>query len=165
MKSMPGSGGLRAVALFEAAKGAVVLTAGIGALEFLGGDAQQVAEEFVSQFHLNPASGFPRIFLLVAQQATPAHLWMLAAGAAAYAAVRFVEAYGLWRQRLWAEWFAVISGGIYVPWELWEVGRGVTWPRLTLLSMNLFIVGYLAWVLRRNRKGRALQRAKATPGQ
>ena len=116
--------------------GGIVLATGLGGLELLGHDAQEIAEELVSHFHLNPASQLPRIFLLLAQQATPAHLWVFAAGATAYAAVRFMEAYGLWRGRVWAEWFAVISSGIYVPLELWELTRGPTWPQLTLLAIN-----------------------------
>lgn len=120
-------------------------------LELLGRGAENAAEELVRHLHLNPASHFPRIFLHLAHQATPWQLWGLAAGAAAYAIVRFVEAYGLWRQRLWAEWFAVVSAGIYVPWEIWELTRGLTWPRVTLLTVNLAIVAYLAWILKSNR--------------
>ena len=145
--------GLRAVALFEAAKGVLVLLAGLGLLEFLNRDTQKVAEELVRHFHLNPANQQPRIFLLLSEQATPAHLWALAAGAAAYAALRFVEAYGLWRQRRWAEWFAVISGGIYVPWELMELIREVTWPRAVFLTLNLVVVGYLIWQLKSRETG------------
>lgn len=67
--------GLRTVALFEAAKGGIVVAAGLGVLELLGHDAQTSAEALVRHFHLNPASHYPRIFLLLAQQATPAHIW------------------------------------------------------------------------------------------
>ena len=144
---MDSTAGLRTVAIFEDAKGGIVLAAGLGALELVGRDAQRAAEELVRHFHLNPASHIPRIFPLLVQQATPAHLWALAAGAAGYAGIRFVEAYGLWRRRLWAEWFAIISGGLYVPWEIWELTRGLTWPRVMLLTANLAIVCYLAWIL------------------
>jgi uncharacterized membrane protein (DUF2068 family) len=150
---MPGQSGLRAIALFEAAKGAVVLAAGVGALEFVGRDTQSVAEDIVRHFHLNPAHGFPRIFMLLAEQATPAHLWILAGGAAAYAGLRFMEAYGLWNQRRWAEWFALISSGLYVPIEVWELGHGLTRVRLSLLAVNMAILGYVAWTLKSGMRG------------
>ena len=67
-------------------------------------------------------------------------LVLLAAGALAYATVRFVEAYGLWRERVWAEWFAVASSGIYLPIEVWELAKGITWPRVLLFAVNLAIV-------------------------
>lgn len=143
--------GLRTVALFEAAKGGIVLAAGLGALEFLGRDAQTSAEALVRKLRLNPASHYPRIFQHLAQQATPAHLWALAAGAAVYAAVRFAEAYGLWRGRAWAEWLAVLSASTYLPMEIWQLARGVTWPVLTLFLVNLGIVIYLVRILARSR--------------
>lgn len=149
------------IAVLEAAKGAVVLAAGIGALEFIGRNAQEAAEALVREFHLNPAHGIPRIFVEIAQKATPLHIWMLAAGAAAYAIVRFAEAYGLWRGRVWAEWLGVISGSIYVPWEIWELSHGFTWLLAGLLTVNLAIVAYLLFALLRNRTRAANGRAAA----
>ena len=161
---MTGKGGIRAIAVLEATKGLIVLAAGIGALDFIGRDTEQAAEEIVRQFHLNPAHMIPRIFIAIAQNATPAHLWMLAAGAAAYALVRFVEAYGLWRERLWAEWFAVISGTIYIPWEIWELLKGISWSRVGLLAVNLLVVGYLIWALLKNRE-KARKRTEMMAGR
>ena len=44
--------------------------------------------------------------------------------------VRFVEAFGLWRRKRWAAWFGVLSGGIYVPMELYEMAHGYSWVKL-----------------------------------
>ena len=55
--------GLRIVALFEGAKGVLVLAAGFGLLSLIHHDVQGMAEEVVRHFHLNPASRYPRIFL------------------------------------------------------------------------------------------------------
>ena len=145
---MSNTRGLRAVATLEATKGAVVLLAGFGLLEVVHLGAQQIAEEVVRNFHLNPANRYPRIFLHLAEKLTPSNLWALAFGAAAYSALRFTEAYGLWRQRRWAEWLSVVSGIIYIPFEILELFRGVTWVRLALLALNLIIVSYLISVMR-----------------
>ena len=134
--------------MLEASKGIIVLAAGFGALELLSHGAQHFVDQLVRSFHLNPASRYPQIFQHLADEATSRRLWGLAVGAAAYAIVRFIEAYGLWRQRRWAEWFSVVSGLIYIPIELWELTHGFTWPRITLLTVNLLIVGYLIWVMR-----------------
>ena len=148
---MSNSNGLRAVATLEATKGAVVLVAGFGLLEILHLGAQQIAEEVVRNFHLNPANRYPRIFLHLAEKVTPSNLWPLAFGAAAYAALRFTEAYGLWRQRRWAEWLSVVSGIIYIPFEIWEIYRGITWLKLSMLVINLVVVSYLIRVMRAHR--------------
>jgi uncharacterized membrane protein (DUF2068 family) len=50
-----------------------------------------------------------------------------------------------------------VAGGIYIPVELYELGKSVTWPKLGLLAVNLAIVAYLArvlWESRRKREGR-----------
>jgi len=143
-------GGVRVVAVFEAVKGALVLAAGFGMLAALHVDLGVAADELVEAFHLDPASRYPRIFIQAAESIGDGRLWLLAAGAMAYALMRFVEAYGLWRARRWAEWFAVASGGIYIPVELYELARGVTWARALLLAVNVAIVAYMAVVLRRS---------------
>ena len=50
-----------------------------------------------------------------------AHLRFLAVGAFSYALVRFIESFGLWRGRRWAEWFGVLSGCIYLPLEIYKL--------------------------------------------
>lgn len=146
--------GLRVVSFFEAAKGMLVLLAGFGLLEFIHKDLHLAAEHLVRRFHLNPARHYPRIFLDLADRVTDAQLWLLALSALLYAIVRFVEAYGLWLQRRWAEWFGLAAGGIYVPIELYEITRGVTWPKVVLLIVNSGVVGYLATVVYQTRRQR-----------
>ena len=146
--------GLRIVSIFEAAKGLLVLLAGFGLLAYIHQDLHFAAERLVRLFHLNPASRYPRVFLDLAGHVTDAQLWALALSALLYAVVRFVEAYGLWYERHWAEWFAVLTGGIYVPLELFEITRGITWPKTVLLIVNTGIVAYLSLVLYRSRQKR-----------
>ena len=75
------SQGIRLVALFEAAKGALILLAGFGLLALVHRDLQHVADEVVRRFHLNPARHYPRIFIEAAGKATDARLWLLAGAA------------------------------------------------------------------------------------
>ena len=138
---------LRTVALVEAAKGALVLVVGFGLLSLVHHDVQRFAERLVAHLHLNPAAHYPRIFIDLANQVTDARLLWLAAGAALYSVVRFIEAYGLWFARRWAEWFAAISAGIYVPFELFELYERVGWLSLGALALNLAIVAVMLHAL------------------
>jgi uncharacterized membrane protein (DUF2068 family) len=138
--------GLRAVALFEAAKGVAVVAAGFGLMALIHRDVQAVAEDIVRHLHLNPAQHYPRIFLDAAAKATDAWLWVLALTSLLYSTVRFAEAYGLWRQRAWAEWFGIFTGGIYLPVELYELTVSVTLVKVAVFLVNLFIVAWLALV-------------------
>jgi len=143
---------LHFVALLELAKGALVLLAGFGVLALLHRDVGQAAEDLVRQFHLDPASHMPRIFIKAATHVTDARLWWLAAAALGYALARIAEGYGLWRRKAWAEWFGVLTGAIYIPIEIYELLQSLTWPRATLLTVNLVVVGYLAVDLKRLKK-------------
>lgn len=145
-------GGLRFVSLFEAAKGLLVLLAGCGLLTLIHEDLHHVAKELVRHFHLNPASHYPHIFIKASKSWNDGYLWALAGSALFYAMVRFVEAFGLWRQKRWAAWFGLLSGGAYVPIELFEITRGVTWPKMVLLIVNAGVVGYLGYALYRTKR-------------
>ena len=144
--------GLKTIALFEAMKGVIVLLAAAGVISLVHEHAQAFAEDIVRQFHLNPASRYPRIFVDVIASLSSVRLWLLAVGASFYSTLRFVEAYGLWNERAWGEWVGVISGAFYLPIEIYELTRGVTPVRLILLLTNLLIVAYLARTLYRNRQ-------------
>jgi uncharacterized membrane protein (DUF2068 family) len=140
--------GLRAIALFEAAKGSLVLLAGSGLLYLVNRDVQEIAARLVRHLHLDPARRFPSIFLRVASESTPHRLKLLAVGAFLYAVMRFLEAYGLWNARRWAEWFAVATGVIYLPFEAFALARRPGPEPLVALVINLVVVVYLGVRLR-----------------
>jgi uncharacterized membrane protein (DUF2068 family) len=146
--------GLHIVAVFEAIKGLLVLLVGFGLLTFLHKDIHSAAEQLVAHFHLNPARHYPQIFIDAASHMTDRRLLAMAVSALLYSVVRFAEAFGLWRQRQWAEWFALLTGGMYIPVELYENLRGVTWPKVTVLTVNAAIGIYMAYVLYRSRQKR-----------
>ena len=141
---------LRAVALFEASKGALVLLTGLGALSLIHHDVQRFAEQLVGHLHLNPAKHIPQIFIAAAANITDARLWVLAVLAASYGLLRLVEAYGLWHERRWAEWLAAISGGIYIPFEIYELFQGDTWLSAGALVVNILVVVLMIGALYRN---------------
>lgn len=147
---MRSSLGVRTVALLEAVKGLLVLLVGFGLLALIHHDVQHVAGMLVQHLHLNPAKRYPRIFIDAATAATDARLWVLAGLALPYAGMRLIEAYGLWQERRWAEWLAVGSGGIYVPAELYEMSRGITWINALALIINAAIVLYMSYTIWRS---------------
>ena len=71
--------------------------------------------------------------------------------------MRFAEAYGLWKQRTWAEWLAFGSGTLLLPLEVRELMRGITLLRSTMFVANLGIVLYMFFLLRAGRRRRELQ--------
>ena len=142
------------MAAFEAAKGLLVLLVGFGLLTVVDQDAQQLAEELIRTLHLNPAKRLPRIFLDAAERHADLRLWTLAAFAFGYAVLRLAEALGLWFGKRWAEWFAVASGALYVPLEVYALWERATWVRALTLTANVGIVAYVGLTLWRRMHGR-----------
>ena len=150
----PRSAALRGIAAFEAAKGLIALAAGSGLLGLLPRAMHAPAHEIAGRLHLNAAKHVPAVFLRLAEHLDDARLWLIALLALAYSAARLVEAYGLWRARRWAEWFAAVSGGIYIPFELYELWLGVSAIKLGALLANVAVVSIMVRALRlRSRRG------------
>lgn len=147
---------IRAVALFEAFKGVVVLAAASGLLSLVHKDVHAAATTLLQHLHLNPAWRYPTIFLDAASNVHDSRLLLLAAGAGAYAFIRLLEAYGLYRERAWAEVLAAVSGSIYVPFEVAGLFAGPTWHGAILLAVNLAIVAVMIAALLRRRRGAAV---------
>lgn len=139
---------LRAVALFEAAKGVL---AGVAAASLLtvGPDGLRHAIKFVLHaFWLDQMLGHPSP-LLVEITDDRVHVALLVL--ALYACMRFIEAWGLWRHHAWASWLGVIGAAVYLPFELDALIRHPHALTMGLLAINLLIVAVLARDLARRR--------------
>lgn len=144
--------GMRAVAVVEGAKAAIVLLFGFGLLSLVHHDVQRAAERIVRSLHLDPVSKFPSIFLKWAGHVTDAQLLLGASLAVLYVLVRSVEAYGLWYERRWAEWFALVSCGVYLPYEIYHMWHHFGWIKAGIYLTNLTVFLYMAYALRHTKE-------------
>jgi uncharacterized membrane protein (DUF2068 family) len=140
--------GLRTVAMVEAAKGVLVVVAALGLAEVLHRniDLEDFAQNLLYFFHVDPDLRFSHALVHAAGRMMDTNLLTLLAIAFVYASLRFLESYGLWRQRVWAEWLAIVSGAIYLPYELYKLVRRPTTVHWAILLINLGVVAYIAWV-------------------
>ncbi|NVK72674.1 MAG: DUF2127 domain-containing protein [Oceanospirillaceae bacterium] len=139
--------GLKAIAMIEAFKGLMSLVVGFGIHLLAGENLQKIAESIVSHAHLNPASHYPSVFIHAASSITDSNMTLIALGALAYSLVRFVEAYGLWKAFVWTEWFALVSGAIYLPFEIYEIMFHPHLLTICVFLLNVIVVCYMASVL------------------
>lgn len=156
--------GLRGVALFEAGKGLLAVLAAVWIISLRRKDMKDVAESLLVTLHkflhINPDR---RLFQMIQRSVgglTHNGLRLIAAGILLYAVIRFVEATGLWLEKEWAEWFALISGGLYMPFEVYELIRRPTAFKWGVLGINALIVLYLVWLLRDSYRRRKEARAQ-----
>ena len=137
------------MALLEALKSVIVFGAGFGLLSLVHRDVRHVAVSLVTRLHIDPQRHSAGVFLNAAAQVTDTRLWAFAALALAYSVLRATEAYGLWRQRRWAAWLGAASGAIYVPVEIYELIEKPSQLKAATLLLNIGVVVYLLWSLRR----------------
>ena len=106
------TGALRSIAAVETVKGAMGVALALAFASMVGQDIPHIAQRLTTRWHLDPAGRYLRPFVRGASLFTSSHLWLFALAALLYALLRFVEAYGLWGERRWAEWFAAANAGI-----------------------------------------------------
>jgi len=135
--------GVRTVATVEFTKGVVVVLAGLGVFSMRHKDIWGVAESLLEFFHVNPHHHYVGIFIDLVSKVSDVRLWKIAVVASVYTILRFVEAYGLWYVRSWAEWMAIISGSIYIPFEIADLVRRPDWLRSLIIVVNVGIVLYM----------------------
>lgn len=143
--------GLRGVSLFEASKGVMGLVFGAWLVSLRHKDLEDVTQHLLhflhKTLHLSPDGHIGRSIMRGASHVNHhnVHIWALLAFF--YASIRFTEASGLWLEKEWAEWFAVISGTLYTPYLTWELVRHpniYTWGGFIV---NGAVVAYMVWLL------------------
>ncbi|MDQ8184668.1 DUF2127 domain-containing protein [Pelagicoccus sp. SDUM812002] len=142
------SKGLKAVAVLEITKGLFAILGAAWLLYTLGQNWEIALSSMIERFA--PSLALPgRISVLLAgfnnERQTIAAIALLA-----YGVLHSIEGYGLWLALHWAEWLGTISGGIYIPFEIWEMFEHPSWFTATVLVINILIVAYLIYVIKTN---------------
>jgi uncharacterized membrane protein (DUF2068 family) len=81
-----------------------------------------------------------------------ANVQMLVMLGVAYIALRWLEAAGLWFDKVWGEYLGALSGGIYIPFELVHLVHEVSLINAAVLVLNVITVAYLVYILWQRRQ-------------
>ena len=54
----------------------------------------------------------------------------------------------MWLGRRWAEYLTFVATVVFVPYEIYELTKSITWLKLLTLAINLLIVIYLLFAKR-----------------
>lgn len=147
--------GLRVVGAMKLSSGVLLAAAGFGIFRYIDKDLGARLEYFISRLHLDPENTV--VHAVVSQVASIDHEHLIAIGAGTlfYAFLHMVEGTGLLLLRRWAEYFTVIITGSLIPLEGYEIARKVTPIRVAVLAVNLGILAYLVFQLRREKRAHA----------
>jgi uncharacterized membrane protein (DUF2068 family) len=72
--------------------------------------------------------------------------------ALAYGALEAAEGYGLWTRRRWAEYLTVLATSLLFVPEIWEIVNKATVLKAGALTVNVAVVLYLIYRLRKDRR-------------
>jgi uncharacterized membrane protein (DUF2068 family) len=145
---------LRGVAIYEFVKGLLFVAIALGALSLVHKDVGDIAQDIVKRLHLDPAWHYSKLFIEESSKLNDKGLRLLALVAAIFAIVRLVAGYGLWHERPWAEWFAVICAALYVPIEIYHLFERPGLRIAGILIVNIAIIVYLSRLLLANHRRR-----------
>lgn len=146
--------GLRVIAAFKLLKALALIAVGVGALRLLHKDVAAIAEHWINVFQVDPHNHFIDLLLAKLSNVDDRRLKELSIGTFIYAAIFLVEGMGLAMQKRWAEYFTIITTGSLLPIEIYELVRRVSFGRCLALVVNLAVVAYLVFELRRFPKNR-----------
>jgi uncharacterized membrane protein (DUF2068 family) len=153
----PGSGershsdrrGLLLIGLFKLTKAVLSVALGVGALKLVHHDAASVILHIADALRIDPESHLVGLLMIKADLINPRDLRHFSMITFAYAVVCLVEGTGLMLEKRWAEYFTVTLTSLALPLECFELYKEFTPLRVALLIVNLLVVAYLVWLLRR----------------
>ena len=156
MKTTPGGKkkgrGLMVIAVFKFIEGLGLVALGLGVRHALRGDWEQELAHWIDLLRMDPHNRYLLWAVEKLAKVDEHRLRELSVGTFFYAGLRFCEATGLALKKRWAEYLTIVTTGALVPVEVYEIFRHATWEKVVVLGVNLGVVAYLVWELRRSRE-------------
>lgn len=150
--------GLILISAYKLLGALLFVVVGVGALQLVHKDVDDVVwHALVEVLHWSPESRVVQFVLEKAELLNDPLLRRIGFGAFCYAGVGILEAVGLYLEQAWAELLTVLITASFLPIELTELIRRLTWARVGVLAINLAVCLYLIYLL--GERGAARARA------
>ena len=143
---------LRLIALERIVCGVLLLAAGIYLLFHLNSDFGRLGERVMRAIELDPRRPFLHRIVVYLHHLHASEVRVAAVIALCYGLLELVEGTGLWLDQLWAEYLTVVATSLLIPLELYELAHHPTALKAAGLAVNVLIVAYLVYLLRRRLK-------------
>jgi uncharacterized membrane protein (DUF2068 family) len=142
---------IRGIAIFKFTKAILLLLVGVVALRLVHTDIAGILEEWVPRIGFGPGSHYVGKFLEKAAALTPNRIRDVGLGSFFYASLFATEGIGLWLLKKWAEWMTILITSSLLPVEIYEIFRHPNMAKVALLVVNLALVWYLIYLVRKER--------------
>lgn len=141
--------GLLMIGLFKLGKALFFFLLGVGAIHLLHKDLGDEVMRLAAMLKFDSESKFVTLLLDKVDLIDAHRLKQISLATFAYSALALTEGIGLMLEKTWAEYLTLILTVSFLPWEIFELSRHPNWFRLSLLLINLAVLGYLLWLLKR----------------
>jgi uncharacterized membrane protein (DUF2068 family) len=142
------------IAVFKLAQALLFIAVGVGALRLLHKDVGDTLARFVEHLRFNPEQRFVNFILEKSSLINDKILRRIGAVVFIYAALDLIEGTGLYLEKTWAEYLTLIITASFLPWEIFEIIRKLTWVRGGLLIVNMLVFIYLLKIVTERGKNR-----------
>jgi uncharacterized membrane protein (DUF2068 family) len=133
-------------------RGLLLLAAGIYLLGHTHSDFGSIANHLARRIELDPNRPFIRDLIARLGALSRRQITVVGVGAIAYGGLELVEGAGLFWRKRWAEWLTVVATSLLIPFEIYELVNRPSPLKAAGLAVNILVVLYLIWIIRR--KGR-----------
>jgi uncharacterized membrane protein (DUF2068 family) len=135
--------GLLLIAAYKLLQALLFAAIGVGAVRLLHKDASDELARLADHLHFNSEWRLVDFLLDKASFLNDPLLRRIGFAAFSYSALGVLEGVGLYLEKVWGEYLTLAITASFLPWEIFEVLRRVTWFRTGLLTANLLIFIYL----------------------
>lgn len=144
--------GLFAIGLFKLSKAVFFFCLGLGALRLIHVNLGELALRVATELHFDPEGQFVNMLQDKADLVSGHQLREASFLSIGYSVIALTEGIGLLMEQVWAEYLTTILTAGALPWETFELWRKPTSVRIALLIINLLVLAYLLWFLKRKRR-------------
>ena len=148
--------GLLLVGIFKLSKAIFFTAVGAGALDLMNKNISDVVRHIIDALRIDPERHFVGILMDHVGLIQPHQLKKAGILSFMYAMVCVVEGTGLMLEKRWAEYFTVILTSLGLPWESYELVERFSWYKVGLLLINVVVLLYLLWILKKRREGEGI---------
>jgi len=146
--------GLRVIAAIKLLKVLSLLGLAIGALRLLHKDVEAIVVHWINVFQVDPHGHYMQLLLAKVAKIDDRRLKELSAGTFVYSTIFLTEGVGLMLRQRWAEYLTIISTASLLPLEIYELIKHTSIGKILAFAINIAVVVYLIWELRRFPKKR-----------
>ncbi len=143
--------GLLLIGLFKLVKAVFFFCVGIGVIHLLHKDLSDEVMRLATALRFDPESRVVSLLMDKVDLIDAHRLREIGFATFAYSGLALTEGVGLLLEKVWAEYLTLILTISFLPWELYELVRRPSWFRAGLLAINLAVLWYLVWLLKRKR--------------